>query len=147
MKKRRRNISVHVEPRPSAGVKDVKDVLINCERYLSSLGLLYHVVIMRGASDIPRSEMNYIKSIKKTVAIPTCMNVVVLSVPTMHDLTKESVVNKEIRNKNADANKICKRFSNVQVRDINIVSRAYLTEDGWHLNRIGKEVISSGRKN
>jgi hypothetical protein len=66
------------ELRPSAEVKDLKDVLMNCERDFSSLGSWYHLVIMRGASDIPRNEMNYIKTIKETFAAPTCMNVVLI---------------------------------------------------------------------
>jgi hypothetical protein len=41
-----------------------------------------------------------------------------------------------------DANKICKRFTNVKLLDMSSVSRAYHTEDGRHLNGIDKEYIS-----
>jgi uncharacterized protein YacL len=67
---------------------------------------------------------------------------VVLNIPTRHDLVKESIINKEIRKAKMDINKVCKRFRNVEVLDINNVSRACHTRYGQHLNKRDKAHIS-----
>jgi hypothetical protein len=41
-----------------------------------------------------------------------------------------------------DINKVCKRFSNVEVLEINNISRACYTRHGQHLNKIGEAYIS-----
>jgi hypothetical protein len=105
--------SVFGEVRPSA---KIRDMLINCERDCSILGPQDHVVIMGGANDIAKNETkNCINTLKRTLSALTSTNVVVLNIPSRHDLITESIVNKEIRNSNKDISKICKRFKNVKV--------------------------------
>jgi hypothetical protein len=98
---------------------------------------------MGGANDISRNETkNCINTLKSTLSALTSTNVVVLNIPTRHNLVKESIVNKEIRKANMDKNKVCKRFRNVEVLDINNISRTCHTRHGQHLNKIGKAHIS-----
>jgi lysophospholipase L1-like esterase len=128
------------EVRPGA---KVKDVLKNCVRDCTILGPQDHVVIMGGANDISRNETrNCINTLKTTLSALMSTSVVVLNIPARHDLVKESIVNKEIRKENMDINKVCKRFSNVEVLEINNISRACYTRYGQHLNKIGKTHIS-----
>jgi lysophospholipase L1-like esterase len=120
----------------------VKEVLKNCVRDCAVMGPQNHVVIMGGANDISRNETkNCINTLKCTLSALTSTNVVVLNIPTRHDLIQESVVNKEIRKANIDISKVCKRFRNVEVLDISNISRAYHTRHGQHLNKKGKEHI------
>jgi hypothetical protein len=131
------DVSVYGEVRNSS--TKVRDVLRNCGRDCSSLGSQDHT-IMEGANDTARNETkNCMKTLKKTLVILTCMNVV-LNISTRYDLIKESIVNKEIRKANVDINKICKRFRNVL--SLSYVSRAYHTKHEQHLNRIGKKYIT-----
>jgi uncharacterized protein YacL len=67
---------------------------------------------------------------------------VVLNIPARYDLVKESIVNREIRKANMDISKVCKRFRNVEVLDINNISRACYTRHGQLLNKTGKVHIS-----
>jgi hypothetical protein len=88
---------------------------------------------MGGANDISRNETkNCTNTLKSTLSALTSTNVVVLNIPSRHDLVKESIVNKEIRKANMDINKVCKRFRNVEVLDINNISRACHTRHGQH---------------
>jgi hypothetical protein len=134
------DVSVFGEVRPGA---KAKDVLKNCVSDCKALCPPDHVVIMGGANDIYRNETkNYINTLKSTLSALTSTNVVVLNIPSRHDLVKESIVNKKIREANMDINKVCKRFRNVEVLDINNISRACHTRHGQHLNKIGKMHIS-----
>jgi hypothetical protein len=95
-------VSVYSKVRPTLHYivrsTKVEDVLKNCERDCSS-----QVAIMGGANDIARNETkNCINTLKRTLATLTCMNVVVLNIPTRHDLIKESKVNKDIKKANMD---------------------------------------------
>jgi hypothetical protein len=140
------DLSVSGEVRPGA---KVKDVLKNCVRDCTVLGPQDHVVIMGGANDISRNEtMNCtsINTLKTTLSALTSTNVVVLNIPARYDLVKESIVNREIRKANMDVNKVCKRFRNVEVLEINNISRACYTRHGQHLNKIGKAHISQQNK-
>jgi hypothetical protein len=93
------------EVRPSV---KIRDVLKNCERDCSILGPQDHVVIMGGANHIAKKETkNCINTLKRTLSALTSTNVVVLNIPTRHDLITESIVNKVIRNANKDIYKIC----------------------------------------
>jgi lysophospholipase L1-like esterase len=99
-------------------------MLKNCERDCSILGPQDHVVIMGGANDMAKNETkNCINTLKKTLSALTSTNVVVLNIPTRHDLITESIANKEIRKANIDIYKICKRFKNIKVLDISNISR------------------------
>jgi hypothetical protein len=83
---------------------------------------------MGGANDISRNKTrNCINTLKSTLSALTSTNVVVLNIPTRHDLIQESIVNKEIRKANIDISKVCKIFRNVEVLDISSISRAYHT--------------------
>jgi hypothetical protein len=116
------------EVRP--GVK-IKDVLKNCVRDCTVLGPQDHVVIMGGDNDIYRNEtINCINTLKTKLSALSSTNVVVLNIPARHGLVKESIVNKEIRKANMDINKVCKRFNNVEVLEINNISRACYIRHG-----------------
>jgi lysophospholipase L1-like esterase len=120
--------SVFGEVRPSA---KIRDVLKTCERECSMLGPQDHVVIMGGANDIAKNETkNCINTLKRTLSALTSTNVVVLIIPTRHDLITESIVNKEIRKANIDIYKISKRLKNVKVLDISNICREYHTRHG-----------------
>jgi replicative DNA helicase len=98
---------------------------------------------MGDANDISRNEtMNCINTLKSTLSALTSTNVVVLNIPAMYDLVKESIVNREIRKANMDINKVCKRFRNVEVLDITNISRACYTRHGQHLNKTCKLHLS-----
>jgi hypothetical protein len=85
---------------------------------------------MSGANDISSNETrNCINTLKTTLSALTSTNVVVLNIPARHDLVKESIVNKEIRKANMDINKVCNRFSNVEVLEIDNISRACYLQD------------------
>jgi lysophospholipase L1-like esterase len=134
------DLSVSGEVRPGA---KLEDVLKNCVRDCTVLGPQDHVVIMGGTNDISRNEtINCINTLKTTLSALTSTNVVVLNIPARHDLVKESIVNKEIRKANMDINKVCKRFSNVEVLEIHNISRACYTRHVQHLNKTGKVHIS-----
>jgi hypothetical protein len=80
-------VSMFGEIRPGA---KVKDVLKNCVRDCTALDPQDHVVIMGGANDISRIETkNGINTLKSTLSALTSTNVVVLNIPTRHDLVKE----------------------------------------------------------
>jgi hypothetical protein len=116
------DVSVFAEVRPGA---KVKDVLKNCVRDCSVRGPQDHAVIIGGANDISRNETkNCINTLKRTLSAVTSTYVMVLNIPTRHDLIQESIVNKEIRKANMDINKVCKRFRNVKVLDISNISSA-----------------------
>jgi hypothetical protein len=98
---------------------------------------------MGGANDISRNEtMNCINTLNTTLSALTSTNVVVLNIPARYVLVKESIVNKEIRKANMDINKVCKRFRNVEVLEINNISSARYTRHGENLNKIDKAHIS-----
>jgi lysophospholipase L1-like esterase len=62
-------------------------VLKNCVRDCAELGPQDCVVIMGGANDIARNETKErINTLKRTLAALTCTNVIVLNIPTRHDL-------------------------------------------------------------
>jgi hypothetical protein len=137
------DLSLSGEVRPGA---KVKDVLKNCVRDCTVLGPQDHVVIMGGASDISRNETrNCINTLKTTHSALTSTNAVVLNIPARHDLVKESIVNKEIRKANVD--KVCKRFSNVEVLEVDNISRTCYTRHGQHLNKKRKAHISRNKQN
>jgi lysophospholipase L1-like esterase len=126
------------EVRPGA---KVKDVIKNCVRDCTVLGPQDHVVIMGGANDISRNvTRNCLNTLKTTLSVLTSTNVVVPNIPARHDLVKESIVNKEIRKANMDINKVCKRFSNVEVLEIDNISRACHTRHRQHLNKKAKHI-------
>jgi hypothetical protein len=100
------DVSMFGEVRPGAKAKDVQK---NCVSDCKALGPQDHVVIMGGANDISRNEAkNCINTLKSTLSALTSTNVVVLNIPSSHDLVKESILNKEIRKANMDINKVCK---------------------------------------
>jgi hypothetical protein len=81
--------SVFGEVRPSA---KIRDVLKNCDSNCSILGPQDHVVIMGGANDIAKKETkNCINALKRTLSALTSTNVVVLNIPTRHDLITEPI--------------------------------------------------------
>jgi hypothetical protein len=140
LSKNNADTSVFGEVRPSA---KIRDVLKNCERDCSILGPKDHVVIMGGANDIAKNETkNCIITLKRTLSALTSTNVVVLNIPTRHNLITESIVNKEIRKANMNIYKICKRLKNIKVLNISNISREYHTRHGQHFNRIGKKFIT-----
>jgi hypothetical protein len=84
--------AVYGEVRPSA---KVNEVLKNCVRDCADLGPQDCAVIIDEANDIDRNETkDCINTLKITLMALTCSNVIVLNIPTRHDLIKESIENK-----------------------------------------------------
>lgn len=102
-------------------------------------------IFLAGTNDVGRNERkNLIRALRKRLDSLRCSsNVVVCSVPHRHDLPSWSCVNIEVEKTNEDMARTCKYFQNVRFLDISRLGRRFHTQQGLHLNNIGKMYVAS----
>lgn len=102
-----------------------------------------NVVIICGTNDVARNNSEKaVNSIKYTLGNLTYTNVVVVNIPQRHDLPDFSIVNKEVKSLNNKLSKICSKFKNVKMIDVNELDRNMFTQHGLHLNTAGKNWLA-----
>lgn len=103
-----------------------------------------HLVIIGGSNDVSYNESAMvISSLNENLSKLKKGKVWLVDIPTRHDLSDESCVNKEINSTNRKLKKLAKLHENVVIVETAALDRLLFTRHGQHLNSVGKEHLSS----
>jgi hypothetical protein len=109
---------------------------------ISSLGKRDSVIVIGGANDINKNEVNVgLKHLGNFVKNRQNTNIMIVTAPHRYDPKESSCVNKEIEVFNRKLHKVLKTVDNVKIIQANL-SRNDFTRHGLHLNLPGKEKIA-----
>jgi hypothetical protein len=104
--------------------------------------LTKNVIFCGGANDIAKNNSNMaLRHIRNFVNSNNHTNIVLLSVPHRSDLMQSSCVNNVIKSLNRKLRKSMRAFNHASVLEITS-DRNHFTKHGFHLNGVGKEVLS-----
>jgi len=100
------------------------------------------IIICRGTNDIERNHSrNEFKNITSFIKCVNHTNIILISVPYRHDITKDLHINSKIKALNSKLLKLAKIFSHVNIIEPSN-NRLLFTKHGLHLNESGKELLS-----
>jgi len=124
---------------PDAGLQNITKL---AKSEVSTLTNRDMIIVCGGSNDVNRnmSQMG-LNSLKNFVNLRTNTNVLILALPSRHDLTHDSCVNKEIHSFNRKLHKIMKNKEMVNILDCNIAREGF-TRHGQHLNSPGKSKVA-----
>ncbi|KAG8333171.1 hypothetical protein J6590_108405 [Homalodisca vitripennis] len=101
------------------------------------------LVIACGSNDVARNETEKaITSIKETLEKYKSSKIILVDLPTRHDLRDWSCVNNEIRKSNESLEAISVKFTNVSLVKSSIADRQLHTRHGMHFNYKGKQWLA-----
>ena len=111
---------------------------------IECLGKQDLVVINGGSNNLennPKMDTNVIIPLLKFVQNSTNTNVLIVTLPTRHDLPTNSLINHKIKGLNDHLIKGIRPFKHAHLLSMQ-TDRRYFTKHGQHLNKTGKECLA-----
>jgi len=121
---------------------NTKSLMETAKGEVGKLTMNDFIIICRGTNDIERNHSrNEFKNITSFIKCVNHTNIILISVPYRHDITKDLHINSKIKALNSRLLKLAKIFSHVNIIEPSN-NRLLFTKHGLHLNESGKELLS-----